>query len=523
MGQSQSCCRREPPLEAAESVVAHTAPSSWDNAGQPEFQEAPDSPCDSSIPGQIPVSSSSNFFVDLTKSNLKLVRGVSLRKTLRQGGWLWRINPADMDIARRSKLYNVSKDVEKLDRFLSHTWMTPGKRKYIALLLFSGWPIMLISWALGVVLATVLCALDVLPFFWTWEVSYYVSGFTGVIPCGCWVLTIGCVAAVGGLMVSPYIPAQAEDCFVDFVCIHQADDGKKQHGINNLASFLAASAELRVLWSQPLLTRLWCVFEIAAYRKVNPAGKVTLAPLSLESVVCKLFVILHCALLFLFFVRAAGSDWEIVMWILLTCGFFPFVYTLRQHHQSQRRLVSELEAFDLKEVHCFLESDRDSIYLAIEHWYGSLDAFVAHIRGPFRDEVFQLIRAAGRLPLPYLLIVNTCGLAWCLDELVALWKAGVDRDAWLSHFLGTTVGFTLLFVPSLQILVNCASEHALGQGCCRGQCLETGATLLVGAILYLVGERSLSAAAALGIGWVVAWTGMAMIFAILVWRRCWCA
>ncbi|CAE7357592.1 unnamed protein product, partial [Symbiodinium pilosum] len=58
-----------------------------------------------------------------------------------------------------------------------------------------------------------------------------------------------------------------------------------ERGVYGLAGFLKASKELRILWSEPYLSRLWCVFEVAAYRTANPSGKITLAPLFVEAAV----------------------------------------------------------------------------------------------------------------------------------------------------------------------------------------------------------------------------------------------
>ena len=38
---------------------------------------------------------------------------------------------------------------EELDMFLSHTWETPGRWKFLSLLLQRGWPFLLVAWAAG--------------------------------------------------------------------------------------------------------------------------------------------------------------------------------------------------------------------------------------------------------------------------------------------------------------------------------------------------------------------------------------
>ena len=45
-------------------------------------------------------------------------------------------------------------------------------------------------------------------------------------------------------------------CFLDVVSINQVDPELMDRGIYGLGGFLAASSELRILWSPPYLSRL---------------------------------------------------------------------------------------------------------------------------------------------------------------------------------------------------------------------------------------------------------------------------
>ncbi|CAE7868721.1 unnamed protein product, partial [Symbiodinium microadriaticum] len=100
---------------------------------------------------------------DLTRSGPEQLRGIPLRKTLQRGGKLWRYKPTDLDLVEREKLYSYSQEVPELDMFISHTWSTPGRWKFISLLLRFGWRPMLTAWAIGTFTAAALCLMDVLP------------------------------------------------------------------------------------------------------------------------------------------------------------------------------------------------------------------------------------------------------------------------------------------------------------------------------------------------------------------------
>ncbi|CAE7641948.1 unnamed protein product, partial [Symbiodinium pilosum] len=155
----------------------------------------------------------------------------------------------------------------RYDAFLSHTWMTHGRWKFLSLLLHFGWPTLLVAWALGATVAFILSLVGLLPLFASWEAR--AIDFDEHIPLGCWVMLSGGLATWVGAALFPYLRCgPSHICFLDFLCIHQTDVSKMQQGIRSIGHYLAASAELHVLWSNPYLSRLWCVFELAAYRKL---------------------------------------------------------------------------------------------------------------------------------------------------------------------------------------------------------------------------------------------------------------
>ena len=186
----------------------------------------------------------------------ELMRGVSLRSTLKHWGWLWLYSPLALSFEKREQVFAASKPTERFDKFLSHTWWTQGKWKMLSLLIHFGWPTMLVAWAIGIVLSFVLSLGGVLPACTSFEV--HAVDFRGQVPYGCWIMVTGLIAPIAGLMAFPYLPCfhGSDTCFLDFVCINQTDSVQMQQGIRCIGHFLAASAELRVLWSAPYLSRL---------------------------------------------------------------------------------------------------------------------------------------------------------------------------------------------------------------------------------------------------------------------------
>merc|ERR1711998_546410 len=62
-------------------------------------------------------------------------------------------------------------------------------------------------------------------------------------------------------------------CFLDKVCIDQMDETRKSAGIASLGAFLGASDNFVVLFSPEYFSRLWCCYELAAFRHLQVEGK----------------------------------------------------------------------------------------------------------------------------------------------------------------------------------------------------------------------------------------------------------
>ena len=56
-------------------------------------------------------------------------------------------------------------------------------------------------------------------------------------------------------------------------CISQDDEAMKRNGTLSLGWFLRNSTNMVVLWDESYFTRLWCVFEMAAFLKLQELSK----------------------------------------------------------------------------------------------------------------------------------------------------------------------------------------------------------------------------------------------------------
>eukprot|EP00933_Yihiella_yeosuensis_P043100 TRINITY_DN37837_c0_g1_i1.p1 TRINITY_DN37837_c0_g1~~TRINITY_DN37837_c0_g1_i1.p1 ORF type:complete len:519 (-),score=42.71 TRINITY_DN37837_c0_g1_i1:131-1687(-) len=162
-------------------------------------------------------------------------------------------------------LHSKTRKVQIIDEFLSHCWNNDPTLKCLCMLLhmngklaaFAAWVVALawlIAEAAGLNLPT-LQGKHVL-MVGAREISGLAWGYAPSIYIGVTILVFFCGHVIGG---GNY------QVFLDQACIDQANADRKSHGIRNLGTYLQKSRQLTVLWSADLLSRAWCVFELAKW------------------------------------------------------------------------------------------------------------------------------------------------------------------------------------------------------------------------------------------------------------------
>ena len=454
---------------------------------------------------------------DLTQqsSSEELMRAISMRKSLQQAARLWRLRPPALSLKKRARLYDASSPTAAFDVFLSHTWLTDGRLKALSLLIRFGWPTLLLGWLIGAAMSFPLCLTGILPQF---RGTRVVLDSEPEVPDGYWVLICSTAGAMLGLLAFPYLPSRSDRCFLDFVSISQTDERLMQEGIDNIGNFLAATGELRVLWSEPYLTRIssckasmpqaacpkppcqalgpgfnqiqkqgasyapdripqtplqatsnnkriWCIFELAAFRKMNPTGKIRVVPLLVDAACSQVFLfallvaIVYPSIRGSFRSRNAGFL-AIISFVCLAFGA-ALVRVIVQCQRCVHKMVLQLSTFDVTTLQCSKQRDLESIHAAIVHWYGSLEAFTAHVRGPFRVEVLTLMRSEGIIPFGYILVGLASAAALPLGNLVSLLLVGASWESWLTYALAYLVALDMMWFPSTVYLTITACEYVL--------------------------------------------------------------
>lgn len=156
------------------------------------------------------------------------------------------------------------------------------------------------------------------------------------------------------------------------------------------------------MWSAPYLSRLWCIFEVAAFRTENPNGQITLAPLYVEVVVVVLWFGSWAAMISvrILQISPAGAERFPLPFILpgLALPALLLYHAFRNSLARKLQLLRGLESFDLAKTQCGKEEDKEFIHGAIVEWYGSMEAFTTYVKGPLREELL-LDHSSNKLPL----------------------------------------------------------------------------------------------------------------------------
>jgi len=205
-----------------------------------------------------------------------------------------------------------------------------------------------------------------------------------------------------------------------------------------------------VLWEPRYFTRLWCVYELAAFVYINDGNcrRVKFVPLQLS-----LFAIATPLL------ASAGKLLYYVLWIFLedemkAAEFAEWVaetipqaaqywfYVLRisgltlvpvglvsplfwnfckTHMRDRKELLQQVRFFEFEGAECREEGDREFVREQIERWFGEVAQFEHYIRTAVADRVEEMLYEQGTVPYsflaPYLLLEFLVNTSWCIDSL----------------------------------------------------------------------------------------------------------
>ncbi|EER01262.1 hypothetical protein Pmar_PMAR020168 [Perkinsus marinus ATCC 50983] len=333
--------------------------------------------------------------------------------------------------------YTLSRSVDHLDAFVSHSWSANPPLKHMGLVASQ-------YYFLGYIVANavVICVGAGLSFAVTDRIAFLFAFVASVISF--------LLALFFGCRIPGYKHAMI---FLDKCCISQTDQVAKLRGIRGLSSFLGKSNELLILWSRDYFKRLWCVFEVASFLQQHGLErKIHLVSIRQTKFA---FIIFGAEVFTIIIVSVLGivsADMEMktpyYACMLGACfmmaaflGVF-IVYEYLPHRLTLHRQASE---FTVADGECLLEEDRLLIRDLIKKWYGSLEAFEEYVRG--HKEYITGRSRPWTVSALTLAIISLPTVLACVGRAVTIWCS--------QPFSDTLLWWRTLscFIPTLTLLL----------------------------------------------------------------------
>jgi hypothetical protein len=348
--------------------------------------------------------------------------------------------------------FELSRPETRIDMFVSHSWMGVGWLKIVAVAYHVNVrrAVLLFLLAFGLTLAPDLAGFE-FPIPSLNDEAKFAKG-ASVLPGPRlqWVCLLPCVTFVLALLYGQELRFGVS-LFLDKCCIHQTDERKKLAGIKQLGAFLNVSDSLVVLWQPEYLTRLWCVYELAAFVHIEGGScrhVVFCPPRRAAFVVCTfLFHTVATSLVQLMFPLTLWHSWHVERvaefipeavqplyhsaWLFLAMlGLYgpvsPFLWSFcKRHMRDREKLLQQLSSFSFSDAQCREESDRAYVQEQVERWFGSITLFEKYVRETLVQHVETHLKAQG--PLTYsMLLVGTLPHVCVLHVIVTMWVDGVE-------------------------------------------------------------------------------------------------
>ena len=418
--------------------------------GQPARHEADDI----SLGSGNSAPKDADMIVKMEIGSPELLRGTYPSRALRCFGKILR-----QDFS--GDMFHASFQSEKIDCFWSHSWHAASWKKIMLLMVVYNGRAAVVFGNLAAFGGMLLFYFGLLPGhvrYFALDGASYLSG-----PWGC----------VFGSLVTPIVLLlwqPGSTVFFDRICIHQTNRQRKSAGILSIGGILRHSESILVMWERTYATRLWTVFELAAFMKSHGQSQSVLAgllirPIMLGPTGCGLFAILVPLSFSIMFVEGSNLQQALLMrGVLLFLFLVPVTHAVRAHFRNVDRYRIQLENFRLSDAHCAVEHldksqnsvcDKDIILACVRSWFGSEQAFEDTVRSHVS---FVLTRGLGSSSLPFrwFLAICTCCF-WAFGDLVTA-RLRAEEYYWalmaLLHALGTVFALGALLYVALQFLAH---------------------------------------------------------------------
>ena len=270
-------------------------------------------------------------------------------------------------------------------------------------------------------------------------------------------------------------------CFLDKVCIDQVNDSRKAAGIASLGAFLGSAENFVVLFSPDYFSRLWCCYELAAFRHLQVAGKqkITFLPLAFPRVLFANAVAIAAACVPHAFISVFGP-WLGIDINNVSTNFYGAVtypgsllwcwtmYECQRYVDARDMIDEQLENFSITKTECHDEKDRPRVEREIAKWFGDGDReegirkFDEYVKTDVRELIEDMVgkRKPFSAGLPWLYIFLSSAGAILVD--IIMFATCYTQPTWQDRLYEIVAGASCILVgtPMVPVVfIWCASKR----------------------------------------------------------------
>ena len=334
---------------------------------------------------------------------------------------------------------HASFQCEKIDCFWSHSWHAASWKKIMLLMVVYNGQAAMVFGNLAAFGGMLLFYFGLLP----GQMRYFALDGARYLH-GPWGFLFGSlVTPIVFLLWQP-----GSTVFFDRICIHQRDPQRKSAGILSIGGILRHSESILVMWERTYATRLWTVFELAAFMKSrgqlhnSSLGGLIIRPIMLGPTGCGLFAILVPLSFFVTSVEGSNLAQALLLrGVFLFLFLVPVTHAVRAHFRWVDLYRIQLENFRLGDAHCAFEHldesenivcDKDIILECVRSWFGSEQAFEDTVRSHVS---LVLTHGLGSSSLPFRWFQAICMCCfWSFADLVIA-RLRAEEYYWALHAL----------------------------------------------------------------------------------------
>ena len=330
-----------------------------------------------------------------------------------------------------AQLHESTAIVSFLDSFFSHSWRTARLDKWAGLLLYLNAQAAALAMVAGTVFWALLEDFELVPRL---LVYYYedrhmmVTGMPVLVG-----IVSGVVFLINWQRIRKFFGLGPRYCFLDKVCIDQVDEVRKSAGIASLGAFLGSAENFVVLFSPDYFSRLWCCYELAAFRHLQVAGKqkITFLPLAFPRVLFANAVAIAAACVPHAFISVFGP-WLGIDINNVSTNFYGAcsypgsllwcwtMYECQRYVDARDMIDEQLENFSITKTECHDEKDRPRVEREIAKWFGDGDRdegirkFDEYVKTDVRELIEDMVGKrkpfSSGIPWLYILLSSTCAI-----------------------------------------------------------------------------------------------------------------